>query len=310
MQTVRPAAMLIAASLVLAGGAALAARAATGPTVSISTPTEGQRVSARRDPYLAIAGAASLATPAATSTRFYLRRDGCGTSGDNPHLSIVDGTDAGDGCGLTLTSVVGAGGTVDQDASVDYPSTDGMPLTLDGSRPLTGTIDLRSISPADPLAAGTGLLTVTVELEALHQGDGESLGSDSESVLMTPTQSDYPVAFTIRPNGALDRADLSGVDLRVHVEGPFVAGGFIGNSGRSFLDVPAFTASFARSVEVSLDDPSFASPLPARLSDTTWSLAIPTPSPGYHVLYARATQGFDTGPTATRDFRVGDGGRR
>ena len=175
---------------------------------------------------------------------------------------------------------------------------------------MTGTIDLRSIAAADPFGAGTGLLTVAVELEALHQGDGVSLGSDSESVLMTPTQSDYPVAFTIRPNGALDQAALSGVDLRVHVEGPFVAGGFIGNWGTSFLDVPAFTASFGRSVEVSLDDPSFASPVPARLSDTTWSLAIPTPSPGYHVLYARATQGFETGPTASRDFRVGDGGRR
>src|SRR5207248_2009752 len=148
------------------------------------------------------------------TTRFYLRRDGCGTANDNPHLSVGSGIDGGDGCGLVLTSIVGAGGTVDQAASVDYPSTDGMPLTLDASRMVSGTIDLESFGITDPLAAGTGLMTVTVEMEALYQGNGVPIGSDSESVLVTPDQTQYPVAFSIQPNGALDRADLSGIDLR------------------------------------------------------------------------------------------------
>jgi hypothetical protein len=295
------AAALAAASAALAAGVAFAA---AGPSVTITSPTAGQKVSARKTSYVAVAGSDTFATPAAQATRFYLRRDGCGTSNDNPHLSVTSGTDAGDGCGLVLTSVVGAGGTVDQAASVDYPSTDGMPLTLDAGRPVTGTIDLESFGIADGTGAGTGLLTVTVDMEALYQGNGVPIGSDTETVLLTPAQSDYPVAFTIQPNGALDQSDLSGIDLRVHVEGPFAFNGFIGNSGKSWVDMPSWSASFNRSVQVSLDDPSFANPVPARLDGTSWSVAVPTPAIGQHVVYARATQGFDTGAAASRSFAV------
>jgi hypothetical protein len=298
-KAIRAAGLLAVTAALVAG----VATAAGGPSTAITSPTAGQKVSARHNAYLALAGTASFATPAAGSTRFYLRRDGCGTSNDNPHLSVTSGTDAGDGCGLVLT-IVGVGGTADQGAFVDYPSTDGMPLTLDASRPVTGTIDLQSFGITDPLAAGTGLVTVSVSLEALYQGNGVSVGSDSEKVLITPTQTEYPVAFTIHPNGALDQSDLSGLDLRVHVEGPYAFSGFIGNSGKSFTDVPAWSASFGQSVAVSLDDPTFANAVPARLSGTTWSVAVPTPAVGAHTVYARATQGFDTGAAASRPFTV------
>lgn len=295
----RAAGLLAVTAALVAGVAA----AAGGPSTTITSPAAGQKVSARHNAYLAVAGTASFATPAAETTRFYLRRDGCGTASDNPHLSVTSGTDGGDGCGLVLT-VVGVGGTADQNAFVDYPSSDGMPLTLDGSRPVTGTIDLESFGITDPLAAGTGLVTVSVSLEALYQGNGVSVGADSESVLVTPTQTEYPVAFTIHPNAALDQADLSGLDLRVHVEGPYAFSGFIGNSGKSFTDMPAWSASFRQSVDVSVDDPTFANAVPGRLSGTTWSVAVPTPAVGTHTVYARATQGFDTGGTTSRSFTV------
>jgi hypothetical protein len=294
------AAGLLAVAVGLTAGIAAAAG---GPSTTITSPTSGQKVSARHTSYVALAGTASFATPAAQATRFYLRRDGCGTASDNPHLSVTSGTDGGDGCGLVLT-IVGAGGTADQGAFVDYPTSDGMPLTLDASRTVTGTIDLQSFGITDPLAAGTGLVTVSVNLEALDQGNGVSVGSDSEQVLITPTQTEYPVAFTIQPSGTLDRHDLSGLDLRVHVEGPYAFSGFIGNSGKSFTDVPAWSASFGQSVAVSVDDPSFANAVPGRLAGTTWSVAVPTPALGTHTVYARATQGFDTGATTTRSFTV------
>jgi hypothetical protein len=280
-----------------------AVASAAGPSVTITSPAADQRISLRHNAYTAVAGTASFATPSATATRFYLRRDGCGTANDNPHLSVTSGTDGGDGCGLVLT-LVGAGGTADQGAFVDYPSSDGMPLTLDASRPVTGTIDLESFGITDPVAAGTGIVTVSVSLEALDRGAGVSVGSDSEDVLVTPTQTEYPVAFTIQPNGTLDKADLSGLDLRVHLEGPYAFSGFIGNSGKSWTDVPSWSASFDRSVLVSLDDPSFGDPVPARVSGTTWSVALPTPSVGKHVVYAEATQGFDTGAAAAQSFAV------
>jgi hypothetical protein len=295
------AAALAAATVALAVGVA---SASSGPSAAITSPTAGQKVSLRRSGYVAVAGTAAFATVAAQSARFYLRRDGCGTANDNPHLSVASGTDGGDGCGLALTSFVGAGGTVDEGASVDYPTADGMPLTLDAGRTVTGTIDLESFGIADPLAAGTGLLTVTVDMEALYQGNGVEIGSDSESVLVTPNQTDYPVAFAVQPNGALDRADLSGIDLRVHVEGPYMFSGFIGNSGKSWVDTPSWSGSFGQSVQISLDDPSFASPLPARLDGTKWSIAVPTPAIGMHTVYARATQGYDTGAVASQAFTV------
>lgn len=293
------AAALLAAAAALVTGAAIAA----APGVTITSPSAGQKISARRTAYVAVAGTAAFAVPAQQATRFYLRRDGCGTASDNPHLSVTSGTDAGDGCGLVL-SIVGVGGTADQGAFVDYPSSDGMPLTLDSGRSVTGTIDLQSIAITDPLAAGTGLLTVTVDLEALYGGNGVAIGSDSETVLVTPTQTQYPVMFTIHPNGALDRADLSGIDLRVQVSGPYAFSGFIGDSGKSWVDMPAWSASFDRSVQVSLDDPTFANAVPARLDGTSWSVAVPTPAIGKHTLYARATQGFDTGAAASQSFSV------
>ena len=283
--------------------AAAVAYAADGPATTISSPTNGQKVSLRSTTYLAVAGTASFATPATQTSRFYLRRDGCGTSSDNPHLSVVSGQDAGDGCGLVL-SAVGVGGSVDQGAFVDYPSTDGMPLTVDAGRTVTGTIDLESFGITDPLAAGAGLVTVSVDLEALYQGNGVTIGSDSESVLVTPDQTSYPVAFTVQPNRALDRAGLSGVDLRVHVEGPYVFSGFIGNSGKSWVDLPSWSASFSRDVQVSLDDSTFATPVAARVDGTGWSVAVPTPALGTHTVYARATQGFDNGAVTSQTFKV------
>ena len=81
-----------AAALAAAAAAAGIASAAAGPGVTITSPVQGQKISARHNTYIAVAGTASFATPTAATTRFYLRRDGCGTASDNPHLSVVSGT--------------------------------------------------------------------------------------------------------------------------------------------------------------------------------------------------------------------------
>jgi hypothetical protein len=114
------------------------------------------------------------------------------------------------------------------------------------------------------------------------------------------------VPFTIRPSSSLAGVDVSGLDLRIHLHGPYAFSGFIGNSGKSWLGVPSYAASLNRSVEISLDDPSFADPIPARLSaaDGSWSVAVPTPAVGSHTVYAEATQGFDTSSPASTSFKV------
>jgi len=289
----------LVAAVVLATALVAGAAASSATSVQITTPKSGSTVHLGASPYTAVAGTVSFAAATPQATRFYLRRDDCGGSNDNPHLSVVNGTDAGDGCGLVLTSVVGLGGDVDHGAFVDFPSTDGMPLAFDSGQNVTGTIDLESLA-----GAGTGLLEVDVSMEALDHGNGVTIGSDSESVLITPLAADYPVAFTIQPNPALAGHDLSGIDLRVHVHGPFVFSGFIGNSGKSWTDVPSYAASVNQAVQVSLDDASFSSPIPARISGSSWSVAIPTPAVGKHTLYAESTQGFDTSAPASTTFTV------
>jgi hypothetical protein len=291
-KALRAAALLAVTAALVAG----VATAAGGPSATISSPTAGQKVSARHTPYLALAGTASFATPTAGTTRFYLRRDGCGTASDNPHLSTTSGTDGGDGCGIVLDSVVGLGGDVDQGAFVDFPASDGMPLAFDASRTVSGTIDITGTA--------VGAVEVDVSLEGLVGGQGVPVGATTTTTVLDPTVSDNPVTFEIQPDAALAGADLQGLDLRVHIHGPALDAGFIGLSGKSSLDVPSFAASVNQSVEVSLDDPTFANAVPGRLSGTNWSVAVPTPAVGSHTVYARATQGFDTGAAATRSFTV------
>src|SRR5436190_16629703 len=176
----------IAAAAVLATALVAGAAASSATSVNITTPKTGSTVHLGASPYTAVAGTVSFAAATPQATRFYLRRDDCGGSNDNPHLSVVNGIDGGDGCGLIITSVAGPGGDVDSGAFVDFPSTDGMPLAFDGTQIVTGTIDLESLA-----GAGIGLLEVDVSMEALDHGNGVSIGSDSEAVLITPQAADY-----------------------------------------------------------------------------------------------------------------------
>lgn len=271
---------------VLAAAAIAASGALSATTsVTISTPKTNQRISQKQTPYLAVAGAATFAATTAGTTRFFLRRDGCGTSNDNPHLSVTSGTDVGDGCGL-IVDQVGPVGDVDQFSFTDYPASDGMPLAFDGTQPITGQISLTG--------AQVGVAQVDVSLQALAGGNPVDLGSTTSTAVLDPTGAATPVAFTIPANSSLDGADLQALDLRLHIHGPNVYSGFVALSGASWADLPSRAASTNKAVEVSVDDPAFSNAVPARLSSTTWSVAIPTPSVGKHTVYARSTQGFST----------------
>lgn len=275
------------------------ASAGTGTTsVTITSPKAGQNISLKRNPYVAVAGGVSFAAANPASTRFYLRRDGCGTSNDNPHLSTTSGTDGGDGCGLIFNAVVGAGGDVDQNAFVDFPASDGMPVALDATHSIDGAISLTGLE--------IGIAQVDVTLEALVGGEPVTLGTDSESAVLDPTADHTPVPFSIQPNATLNGSDLQALDLRVHIHGPNIYSGFISLNGNSYADVPSYTASINRSVQVSVDDSSFSNPVPARIasSGTSWSVAIATPAVGKHTIYAKSAQGFTTSAPAAVNFNV------
>jgi hypothetical protein len=286
-------ARLLAAAAVVAAIVAAAASAST--SVTITSPANGTKVSLKHTPYLAIAGSASFADTSAGTTRFFLRRDGCGTSNDNPHLSVTSGTDAGDGCGLIINQV-GVVGDVDQAAFIDFPASDGMPLALDGTKPISGQVALTG--------AQVGLAEVDVTLAALVGGQPVTIGSATGSAVLDPTGNDTPVPFTIQPNVSLDGSDVQALDLRVRIHGPNVYSGFVSLNGASYVDLPSYAASLNKTVSVSIDDPTFANPVPARLDGSTWSVAVTTPAVGKHTIYSRSTQGYDMSPAASTTFTV------
>src|SRR5438876_7419091 len=236
----RKSVLLGLAALAVAAIAAGGALSAT-TSVTITTPKANQKVSLKQNPYLAVAGTANFAATTAGTTRFFLRRDGCGTSNDNPHLSVTSGTDGGDGCGLIFNAVAGPGGDVDQAAFVDFPATDGMPLALDATRAITGAIALTGLE--------IGLAQVDVTLEALVHGEAVTIGSDSESALLDPTANDTPIPFRIQPSATLDGSDLQALDLRVHIHGPNIYSGFISLNGNSYVHMPSYAASVNQAVQ-------------------------------------------------------------
>ncbi len=286
---------VLGAVLAIAG----AVSAASTPSVTISSPKAGTSYSAKRTSTLTVSGSAAFATTTRQNATFYLRRDGCGTTNDNPRLSISSGTDGGEGCGF-----VGGNGFVSTVSpglfSVNFPSVDGMPLILDTSKTIDGVLDLQND------VAGTGQVTLDFTIEALVNGEGVVVGTDSENVLVTPAQSDYPVAFHVTPTAALEQASLSGIDLNVYMHGAYTDSGYIGLSGKSWLTVPSYSASPDRAVQVSLDDPGFANPVAATLngSATAYSTTLQMPATGTHTVYARATQGYDVSGVASSTFTV------
>ena len=291
--------LLLACAAAPATVTAVAAATLSTPSVTITTPKTNSTVELHKTPYLAVAGTAAFAAANSGSSRFFLRRDGCGTSNDNPHLSTTVGNpDGGDGCGLVFNAVVGLGGDADQGAFVDFPASDSMPVALDATRAITGAISLTG--------GQIGIAQVDVTLEALVGGEAVTLGTASGSAVMDPTADHTPVPFSIQPAATLNGADIQALDLRVHIHGPNVYSGFISLNGNSYADVPNYAASINRSVQVSVDDATFANAVPARLdaSAATWSVAIQTPAVGKHTIYARGTQGFETSASAATTITV------
>jgi len=286
--------LLMFAALVAALTAAAALSAS--PSVTITTPKSNQKVSLHQTPRLTVAGTAAFADTTAGTTEFFLRRDACGTSADNPHMSITSGTDGGDGCGLIIDAVGPVGDVAPQASFTDYPAVDGMPLAYDGTQPINGQVSLSG--------AQVGLAEVTVDLQALVGGNAVDIGSATGSALLDPTGSSTPVPFSIPANAALDGSDIQALDLRVTTHGPNIYSGFVALSGASWVNVPSYAASVNKSVEISVDDPSFSNPTAATITGSKWSASIPTPAVGKHTIYAEATQGFDSSSPAAVTISV------
>jgi hypothetical protein len=305
----RPRALV--AGIVVAGIAVASAVAAvsSGPSVTITSPKNGSAFSLKRTPKLTVAGKAAFATPSPTTTRFYLRRDGCGgkdnsgnaVANDNPHMSVTAGNpDGGDGCG-SLLYTVGAGSQDTSTYTTGYPATDGVPLMLDASRTIQGVVDVQGF--AGPAA---GQLTVNVSADGLADGNAVTFGTDAETVTIDPTATDTAVPFTITLPSGLDGSTVGAIALDVRYSGAYAGSGYTLLSGKSYVNIPTISASSSRVVQVSVDDSSFANPVAATVSSSFdgYTVTVPTPAVGKHTVYVRATQGSATSAVASSAFTV------
>ncbi|MFN2546091.1 MAG: S8/S53 family peptidase [Myxococcales bacterium] len=277
------------------------AGSATQPGVLITDPADGTFY----DPGTASTTADGTVTfpPSAfpaQANRFFLRRDGCGSSNDNPHLSRQQATstsgDQMDGCSLVF-QFISAAGLVD--FATNYPLTPAdLPVVLGSGQPASGILYEEAPTPTQ--------LSLTIELVT----GAVSLGSQTVTALVTTGPTPFPFSFAI-PDEFVGTS-LDQLALVVHITNSQSESATDSVAAASYVDLPlaASTVPAGAAVQVSVDDAAFASPIAAALApDLTWSATVALTGlaldPAHHTLYARALLNGSAGPAASALFRIG-----
>ena len=183
--------------------------------------------------------------PKQTPVTYLLRRDGCNTDADNPHLSVVDGPDAAcvwSDAGLLWDVYSGAGLL---DPSEVYPATDGVPFVLDATKPLTGEITLYGpqcvAGPAcapGPISAGNAVFTMDVIGEV--GGEEKVLGTFEDQFTAVPGET-HTSSVSIEIDPALDKLAFDALRIEVYHGGQaYGPGGIEYDDPASFIVVPTW----------------------------------------------------------------------
>jgi hypothetical protein len=175
---------------------------------------------------LATAAVGLAAAPPALATGykdFNLRRDACGT-GANTRLSIEYGG-ATDGCG-TYAGVIGT--------STVYPAKDGLPVIVDGTRPVV--IDIVISSFTGPPLGGLGDQQVDVQLmgrTATNPRVVMAQGSDTTAAADILRAGEITYEFSL----PVKAGTYTGVTLNLDVSGSQFHG-FVEDNGPSAVSLP------------------------------------------------------------------------
>jgi hypothetical protein len=286
---------LVAASLLAA--AFLAPPASAAPkSVAITSPAAGATVSRAASDTLAVKGTSLFDAAIATGKTFFLRGNGCGATEDL-YLSASKGTDDYDGCGIIggvpLNEVIKPVETLD--------ARDGLPVRLDGGKPITGTI--RAESWIQNGVPGVGQVVVDVAMYGTTAGeDLADFGSTTVTAMNTGSEG-VQVPFTLQVPESLAGVVLTGLTLEVTVRGANYNSSNLGMDGDSKFTLPILDSG---SIQVS-DTSSFTAArtrtvLPA--ADGTWAAGLPMPAAGAATIYARAVQGTTRLSAAPVDITV------
>lgn len=169
--------------------------------------------------------------PTPIEQQFFLRTDGdCAA----PFLSLTDGEDA--------DCVFGDGGIVGEiyqetgvlDTVMHYVAADGLPLTLDASRNLTGSIAIRGWN-----GLGVGPAEIDITLLGTIAGEEVELATFSESYTAGP-QEVKMIELDLELDEGFAGATVEGLTLDVHAHGNTVTGrGVEHDDPVAFIIVPA-----------------------------------------------------------------------
>ena len=167
--------------------------------------------------------------PVQVDASYFLRRDGDDCADPAAvFLSLTDAEDIDPGsCGNSSYGVIGD--QVGADPMV-YPTRegDGVPVTLDATKDITGLIGVKSQSQQGTVRWGVGKATLNVELVGVVDGAEKTIGTTAVEYDVTPGAMSqiYEVEFTMKPDAALDKATFTSLKLRLYNSGNSLNHGF------------------------------------------------------------------------------------
>ena len=185
--------------------------------------------------------------PVQLDQKFFLRdTDGCDTSENQ--LSVTDGPDSG--CwyvdsGPLYTLIVEAGLLTPADLGQTWAAMDGVPVTLDATKPITGEISTSSGAcvvdgGCSPAQVGAGQATLDVVVYADIDGEEKEIGTFSASFVVVPGSTvTTPIEITLDPS--LDKVKATGLKVLTFLHGAAAGHGIIElEAPASFITVPTW----------------------------------------------------------------------
>ena len=169
--------------------------------------------------------------PAPVEVQFFLRAD---TDCPETYLSTTAGT-ADDSCYFGVNDMFNELGEnpIGGDPVRHYAATDGVPLTLDPTRKVTGTITVSGWS-----GTGLGNAELDVTLLATIAGEEKVLGTFTESYT-GEANTDHVSTFEIVLDPSFAGAVAETLTLDVNAHGVTLFGRGVEHNGQSFIKVPA-----------------------------------------------------------------------
>lgn len=178
--------------------------------------------------------------PVQVDATYFLRRDGETCEDASLFLSLVDAEDVDPGsCGnWTMGILAPALTAAEQQATPLHYATreaDGVPVTLDATKDITGLIGVKSTTSipfanvATPVRWGLGQTTLNVELlGTLADGTEKTIGSTTVDYDVTPGDAAqlYEVEFSMKPDAALDKTAFTKLTLRLLNSGNSIGHGY------------------------------------------------------------------------------------